>query len=317
MVAGMFHLNIKKIKEYGHNAFNCQGEITGIDIDSLNGGFSQAQVFRITLTFEDCPHQLALVQKVTDPGEVQVMLALSELLDFETMPEVIDHAWSPNSEEKSDNWFITPFYAGTALTFQDEVPAGVVRSLARLHHYFQGQTERFEFLYRIDASFLKNTLANAVKALESAALEAQNPIFEHGLEHLCKTEKNGKIFQALESLPVTLTHGDMHPVNLIRLPGGQTVLIDWGNARIAPAMLDIANLIELDSENWHIYLQAWQEVSGRSIDLRLAQLGYYWGTIMVNTQYLPHAVKFAAPEHVGKMVKKTVDAEQRIGDLLK
>jgi thiamine kinase-like enzyme len=108
----------------------------------------------------------------------------------------------------------------------------------------------------------------------------------------------------------------MYPGNLIYLPDGRTMLIDWGNARIAPAMLDIANLIELATENWRTYLEAWGEVSGRSMDLRLAQLGYHWATIMVNTMYLPHAVHFSASENMGKMVKKVVEAEKYIGELL-
>jgi aminoglycoside phosphotransferase (APT) family kinase protein len=305
-----------KLKEYGHQALNCHGGIASLKVDQLGGGFSSAQVFCIELTFEDSEQKLKLVQKFTDPGEVQVMLALSELPDAEALPEVIDYAWNSETDKEPANWFLTPFYAGTPLTFQDEVPAGVLCSLAQLHHYFQDQVDRFETLYRVDISFFKNTLANAVKALEGAVSERANPIFGRALGQLIKTGKNGRIFQALEILPVTLTHGDMHPVNMIRLPMGQTVLIDWGNARIAPAMLDIANLIDLGSKPWHIYLEAWREASGRSMDLRLAQLGYHWATIMVNTMYLPHAVNFSSPEHVGKMVGKAVEAERQISNLL-
>jgi len=313
----MLHLDLHKLKEYRHQALNCHGEVAMLKADQLDGGFSPAQVFRIELTFEDCEQKLELVQKSTDPGEVQVMLALSELPDAEALPEVLDHAWNPESDEKSANWFLTPFYAGTPLTFQDEVPTGVVRSLARLHHHFQGQVERFETLYRADASFFKNTLASAVKALEGAVSEKANPIFEQMLGQLVKTEKSRSIFQALEMLPITLTHGDMHPVNMIRIAQGRTVLIDWGNARVAPAMLGLANLVDLESEAWHIYLEAWREVSGEPMDLRLAQLGYHWATIMVNTMYLPHAVNFSSPEHVGKMVNKATMAKQMIDELMK
>ena len=92
---------------------------------------------------------------------------------------------------------------------------------------------------------------------------------------------------ALEKLPVTLTHGDVHPWNIIRLPDERSILIDWGGARIAPAMLDLANLVEIDSLNWAAYLSTWEAASGIAMDVGLARLRYHWATVMVNLQYLP------------------------------
>jgi hypothetical protein len=91
------------------------------------------------------------------------MLALSEVPDASALPEVIDYAWNLETEEESANWYITPFYDGKKLTFQDEVPTDVVRSLARLHYHFQERTERFASLYRVNRPFFKITLTNVVK----------------------------------------------------------------------------------------------------------------------------------------------------------
>jgi thiamine kinase-like enzyme len=66
------------------------------------------------------------------------------------------------------------------------------------------------------------------------------------------------------------------------------VLIDWGNALIAPPMLDLANLVEIDSENWETYLATWESASGEAMDPDRARLGYHWATVMVNLQYLPY-----------------------------
>ena len=309
------NLNLQKLKEYGHKVLNCHGEITDLKLEKIDGGKSSAEVNRIILTFEGCSRTLILVQKLTFPNEVEVMLALSELQNVPSLPELIDYAWNPASNKKSVNWFISPFYNGTPLTFEDEVPEDVIQALVSLHHRYQNQTERFTSLHRVNSSSFGNTLANAVEAIEEAARETQNSIFEKELEHLRKTRQNEQIFQALQRLPVTLTHGDMHPTNMIHQQNGETILLDWGNARIAPAMLDIANLIEIGSQGWQTYLDAWQEVSGEAMDLRLAQLGYHWATIMVNSMYLPYAVWHSTLEHVGRMVGKVVEAEQFISGL--
>jgi len=313
----VIELNFPKLKAYAHKTLNCNGEISNLKIEKLEGGASPAQLFRITLSFEGCSQSLQLVHKVTFPNEVQAMLALSELSDTACLPELIDYSWNPKSDEESANWFITPFYAGTPLTFQDDVPAGVLQMLARLHYHFQNQEKRFGPFNRVDKPLFENTLANAVKALAETAQETQNPIFANGLGQLRQTQENEQILNLLEHLPVTFTQGDMHPGNLIRLPEGRTVLIDWGNARFAPAMLDLANLIALNSNGWYIYLQAWQENSGTPLDEDLEYLGYHWATIMVNTMYMPHAVRHSTPEHVRKMVKKVVEAEQLIDEILR
>ena len=175
-----------------------------------------------------------------------------------------------------------------------------------MHYHFQHQTERFAHLFRVGRIFFAHTLTQAVEALEEATLETQNPIFKRGQAELRKIRESKLLFQTLESLPVTLTHGDMHPTNMIRLSDGRTVLLDWGNARLAPAMLDIANLIPMGSKSWNRYLKAWRKISGSPLDSRTAELGYHWGTVMVNTMYLPHAVRYATPEHVEKMAEREI-----------
>jgi len=140
-------------------------------------------------------------------------------------------------------------------------------------------------------------------------------LYQHDLV-LETASENGRLYQALASLPLTLTHGDVHPGNIIQPSTAPAVLIDWGNARVAPAMLDVANLIKLGAESWQQYLSAWAEVTQEPLNSHLAQLGYHWATIMVNTQYLPYAVDFTPPENVAQMVIKIVEAQKKIAELL-
>jgi len=69
------------------------GKSPHIKIDWLNGGYSPAKLFRIEVGFGDREQNLSLVQKVTTPEEVQVMLVLPEIPDANSAPELIDYCW--------------------------------------------------------------------------------------------------------------------------------------------------------------------------------------------------------------------------------
>jgi thiamine kinase-like enzyme len=211
---------------------------------------------------------------------------------------------------------MTPFYPGPTLTFEDQIPPEVVRSLAQLHVHFLGRVQAFDYLCRVDAGFFRRTFDNALEIVKRAIREKPHPIFDEAQKELVAARENRRLYQALTSLPLTLTHGDVHPGNIIQLSQGSAMLIDWGNARVAPAMLDVANLIKLGSESWQQYLNAWAEVAPKPLDSQLSQLGYHWATIMVNTQYLPYAVDFTPVENVAHMVAKVVEAQEKIAELL-
>jgi aminoglycoside phosphotransferase (APT) family kinase protein len=115
----------------------------------------------------------------------------------------------------------------------------------------------------------------------------------------------------LQRLPVTLVHGDVHPGNIIRMPDGKSVLMDWGNARLAPAMLDLANVVAFGSANWMAYGLAWENAGGPALDPDLIRQGFYWAVAMVNLQYLPFATTHRV-ENVPRMVERIRDASDRL-----
>ena len=117
--------------------------------------------------------------------------------------------------------------------------------------------------------------------------------------------------QVLQRLPVTLVHGDVHPGNIIRSPEGESVLIDWGNARIAPAMLDLANVVTLGSDSWAAYFSTWEKAGGPPLDPAQIRREYDWAVAMVNLQYLPFAAAYRN-ENVPKMVERILDARDRL-----
>ena len=121
--------------------------------------------------------------------------------------------------------------------------------------------------------------------------------------------------RALERLPVTLLHGDMHDGNVIDGPEGVRI-IDWGNARVGPALVDIANIAEYGSASLQRYLAAWSSTTGHEIDPYVVELGYRFGTVIVNTQYLGFAVRHGSRGDVLAMTAGRREALEALGQLI-
>ena len=315
-------LNLHRLAEYGARQFAASGELWNLEITSLEGGYASNRVFRHDLTFRFTDGQfqtISVVQKYTGEAEVYVMELLSELGSTTAIPQLIDGARGDRvADKKGDNWFIVPFYPGNSLTFEDEVPTSVIKSLAQLHAHFAPRVnsiEMVEGLYHVDLTFFNRTFKNALKGL--VQLQEKQPSADLGdMQIRLEEVSQCSVFEtALKRLPVTLVHGDVHPENILCLDEGRAVLIDWGNARIAPAMLDVANLVELGSENWNVYLKAWEEASGEVVDMPMARLNYYWATAMVNLQYLPFAAEFSQDNILG-MIDRICDARLQMEMIL-
>lgn len=311
-------INLPKLKQYATQHLGLTGEIQALRVTKLTDGSVAVGVYRHDLVMETINglQDVSFVQKFTYPAEVRVMQALGTMPQLETIPQVVDFAWSETEADPFAHWHITPFYPGPTLTFEDAVPLEVICDLAQLHSHFLGRAEKFDYLFRVEANFFRRTFDNALEIVERAEREKPHSIFTEAHQELVAARENGRLYQVLASLPLTLTHGDVHPGNIIQPSQGSAMLIDWGNARVAPAMLDVANLIKLGSESWRQYMNAWAASAQEPLNLQLAQLGYHWATIMVNAQYLPYAVDFTPLKNVAQMVTQIVEAQKKIAELL-
>jgi thiamine kinase-like enzyme len=309
-------INLQKLAVYGNTILKRSGTLWTLKTTKITDGYVAFGVYRHDVLFhldDGSSETVSFIQKFTNAGEVQVMRALSELTTEETIPQMIDYAMtSPTTDEEFANWFIIPFYEGSFLTFEDEVPSPIIESLARIHVYFTSRVEEFDYRYRVDKTFFRRTIDNALESLEKANDERPNSIFAKAQHHLKTVREAQILYKALERLPVTLTHGDVHPGNIIQSPDGYSILFDWGNARVAPAMLDLANMVKIDSANWDDYLSAYEVANGEAIDPEIARLGYVWATVMVNAQYLPYAVNYLPPERTQEMMGHILYAVERL-----
>lgn len=310
-------INLHKLVSYANSITGGAGTLETLEVSKLIGGYISNGVYLHNLVFrlpDGATNKVSVVQKYTNEAEVWVMEALRDTPNVEAIPLLIDSAVNaPTPDATTANWFVTPFYEGRALTFADEIPASIIRALAWVHAHFASRLKQFEGLeglYRVDAAFFRRTFTNALESLEQLELRSSQKIGAELYSHFNATGESGIFEETLRTLPVTLVHGDVHPGNMIQ-GDKRAVLIDWGNARIAPAMLDIANVVKIDSPNWSIYLSTYAEAEGTPLNPVLARQSYHWAVAMVNLQYLPFAASHI-PGKVPGMMKQVIEAKDQL-----
>jgi aminoglycoside phosphotransferase (APT) family kinase protein len=310
-----------RLTAYARQGLSDDARLISVSRPKLEGGYVGYGVSRYDLDFrltDGRTRTASFVHKLTTQAEVQTMLALADVADAGAVPALVD--FDPGYAHNDITWFVTPFYEGTQMQWGEAVPLTVLRSLAYVHAHFLSRAGDARWLHRVDASFFTRTFANAVAALQTAA-ERIPAVHEAASQLAAFPRMPGMrgipvLLAALERLPVTLVHGDVHPGNIIRLAGGEGVLIDWGTARVAPALLDIANVVALGSDDWRVYLAAYEAASGQPIDLTLATLGCHWATAMVNLQYLPWVALYR-PDNAAHMVTQVIQAAEDIQTTVK
>ncbi len=303
------------LMDYARAVLARPAELWSLKTSPIEGGYIAASIYRHDLVFrlsDGRCETLSVVQKYTVDAEVRLMQALANVCGAEAVPLLIDAARNPDAPHQNGaSWFITPFYEGSSLTWEDEMPPPIIETLACVHMQFIVQAARWDWLHRVDAAFFRRTFDNALAAGENVLAGGCAYRDATTYADLQRLSDNPVVYGALARLPVTLTHGDVHPENIIHRSDGTFVLIDWGTARIAPAMLDVANMVKIDSRPWHQYLSACDALAGEVQDKELARLGYHWATVMTNIRYLPFAAS-RRPERVPEMVARAAGAADAI-----
>jgi aminoglycoside phosphotransferase (APT) family kinase protein len=103
---------------------------------------------------------------------------------------------------------------------------------------------------------------------------------------------------ALARMPRTLVHGDAHRGNVLGRGDG-AVLIDWGNARVAPAALDLATLRAQGAVPPADYAQP-------------VPVEQDWADVQVHVQYLGFAADHLGAARVGEMITTAAAALSRL-----
>lgn len=192
-----------------------------LDRTPLDGGYVAASVQRLDL--DVAGRTVAVVLKTASPVEVAAMRAVN----------VVGSAAAVLAA--GDGWLLVPFVEGTPPADGDPVPDAVWRTLAQVHAHWWRKRPRG--IPVVDAAYWRGLCDRTLVAVRGAAARTGDPVFGEVAGALTAWRADPRIAAALTLLPRTLVHGDAHRGNVL----GDT-LIDWGNARVAPASVDVVTL---------------------------------------------------------------------------
>jgi Phosphotransferase enzyme family len=246
---------------------------------ALAGGYVAAAVERIDLDVEGAP--VPVVLKTAGPVEVAAMRALAVVAGVEPRPIAV-----------GPDWLVLPFVDGKPLAEGDAVPDEVWTTLARVHAHWRGRRPRG--IPVVDRPWWASLVDRTLVAVRGGLARTAAPEFAEAERALTAWRSDTAILGALAVLPRTLCHGDTHRGNVL----GST-LIDWGNARVAPAGLDLATLRAQGATPPGWYPQP-------------APAEAAWADVQAHVQYLGFAADHLGPERVGEMIRS---ASRALGDL--
>lgn len=219
-------------------------------------------------------------------AEVAALMLLADVrLPTGRVPELI-----AVGEDSAGQWILLPYYAGHCPPFgtvRTEVPTEVFVTLASVHAHFASPHERREEgIAVLDAAWWRQLcLSYLVPRLEGALASGLDSRLASTRDEVVRWAGDGRVHEALQILPRTLVHRDMHSLNVVAGTAGTTIL-DWGEACWGPVFVDLANITTRGSDDIAAYDNAWRTYCGASRDVALDDVGWAWATLQIRAQYL-------------------------------
>ncbi|HEY0813291.1 MAG TPA: phosphotransferase [Pseudonocardia sp.] len=249
---------------------------------ALTGGYVATSVERVELDVDG--RSLTVVVKAAGPVEVAAMRAVAVVGDVEPRPLAV-----------GPDWLVLPFVNGAALGPDDPVPGPVWRTLARVHAHWRGRRPRGVPV--VDAAWWAALCDRTLVAVRGGLARTGEREFADAARALMAWRAEPVIIDALARMPRTLVHGDAHRGNVLGRGDG-AVLIDWGNARVAPAALDLATLRAQGATPPADYPRPTRTESD-------------WADVHVHVQYLGFAADYLGAARVGEMIATAAAALSR------
>ena len=245
----------------------------------LGGGYASAGVERVDLDVDG--RAVPVVVKRATAVEVAAMRALA----------VVRGVHRPRALAVGTDRLVLPHYAGAPLRDGDPVPDAVWEVLSRVHAHWWRKRPRG--LPVVDAAWWRGLCERTLVAVRGASARTGDPAYADAERSLVAWSTDQRIRTALAVLPRTLVHGDPHRGNVLSGPDG-VVLIDWGNARVASAGLDLAVLRAQGAT-----VAAAYERPGPPA---LRPVEEAWADVHVHVQYLGFAADHLGAARVAEMV---------------
>ncbi|WP_020577154.1 phosphotransferase family protein [Actinopolymorpha alba] len=122
-----------------------------------------------------------------------------------------------------------------------------------------------------------------------------------------------RVQDALEELPRTLLHGDVHRNNVLVDEHGNGRLIDWGGALVGIPALDIVNLGPPGSNAYRTYADTWETLTGQNLETAAWRRSYLVATVCINLKYVAFAAKIFGDHKAQSMLQQATEALEQIG----
>jgi Ser/Thr protein kinase RdoA (MazF antagonist) len=268
----------------------------------LAGGYVADGVERVDLDAAGRP--AAVVVKRARPSEVAAMRALAVVAGVDR-PRLL-----ATGRDRHGTWLVLPFYPGDALD-GGEVPAAVWEVLGRVHAHWHRRRPRGVPV--VDARWWQGmVVGHTLPAIRGARDRTGDPRLAEIAELLVAWSTDARLRAALALLPRTLTHGDAHRGNVLLAPDG-AVLIDWGNARVAPAGLDVATLAAQGARAPAAYADV---LGATAAAPALREVERLWAQVQVHVQYLGFAADHLGTTRVEEMIETAARALDALGPAL-
>lgn len=250
----------------------------------------------------------SFVQKYTVPREIAISRLLQPLATRCAISKPL-----ADGVDLDGTWLLMPFIEGVSLRDQYLLPPDVLSTLIGVHGAFADRLDELGFLPQLNGEFWRGLLALSDEALAKADWQPSEK--ERLASELKRLRASETVPRALLSLPQTLTHSDVHGGNMIIAspPDGRTYLIDWGNARVGPAAVDLANCVSSARDLAWIAYWARAAADGRALSERDQQISLLASRAQINVQYLPYAIGALGHAHSARMAETALRCQTALG----
>lgn len=223
-------------------------EFRGVDASILGAEYGLAgQVARLTLEIQGSAYRPSLVAKFSDAesgrNEIRFYGAIAPRMPVR-LPAFYGGAIAEN-DDRAILLLEDLSYArqgDAVLGATREEADRVMRAMARFHLELEGSTS-LSGLAVWDGRAAR--LVEQVRERQALFLERHEDGLDPRVPVLVEAlpDQLPEIVARLASEPRTLIHSDLHLDNVLFLPSGEPVLIDWPHARQGPAIVDVARFL--------------------------------------------------------------------------
>jgi hypothetical protein len=265
----------------------------------LAGGYVAQSVERVDLDVGG--RERTVVLKRTGPPEVAAMRALA----------VVRGIRRGQALAVGSDWIVMEHVDGTPLTPADPFPDEIWSLLARVHAHWWSRRPRG--LPVVDAQWWHRLVDHILIAVRGGAERTGEPEYHAAAAVLDGWRADPAIVGALALLPRTLPHSDTHRGNVL-IDADGAVLIDWGNARVAPGGVDVAVPVEEGECSSEAYHRTFAQLTDGA-DRQWA-IEEPWARLHVNVQYLGFAADHLGSARVAEMIDAASAAHARLRRVL-